>query len=44
MSEVNMWAIEDGCYAEGYQVICGVREDFSEAELVRAYCEANSDK
>ncbi|MBO7253456.1 MAG: ribonuclease HII [Oscillospiraceae bacterium] len=26
MSEVNMWAIEDGCYEEGYQVICGVDE------------------
>ena len=26
MSEVNMWAIEDECRAEGYTVICGVDE------------------
>lgn len=26
MSEVNMWAIEDECRAEGYAVICGVDE------------------
>ena len=26
MSEVNMWAIEDECCAEGYTVICGVDE------------------
>ena len=26
MSEVNMWAIEDGCFEEGYQIICGVDE------------------
>ena len=26
MSEVNMWAIEDACREEGYQVICGVDE------------------
>lgn len=26
MSEVNMWAIEDGCLEEGYQIICGVDE------------------
>ena len=26
MSEVNMWAIEESCYAEGYEVICGVDE------------------
>lgn len=26
MSEVNMWAIEDGCFAEGCQMICGVDE------------------
>ena len=26
MSEVNMWAIEEACYEEGYQVICGVDE------------------
>ena len=26
MSEVNMWAIEDGCFAEGYQIVCGVDE------------------
>ena len=26
MSEVNMWAIEDACRAEGYTVICGVDE------------------
>lgn len=26
MSEVNMWAIEDACRAEGYAVICGVDE------------------
>lgn len=26
MSEVNMWAIEEACWEEGYQVICGVDE------------------
>ena len=26
MSEVNMWEIETGCFAEGYQLICGVDE------------------
>jgi len=26
MSDVNMWAIEEACYEEGYQVICGVDE------------------
>ena len=26
MGEVNMWEIETGCFAEGYQVICGVDE------------------
>lgn len=26
MSEVNMWAIEDGCFDEGYRIICGVDE------------------
>ena len=26
MSEVNLWAIEDGCFAEGYSVACGVDE------------------
>ncbi|MGM9589388.1 MAG: ribonuclease HII [Faecousia sp.] len=26
MSEINMWAIEDGLYAEGINVICGVDE------------------
>ena len=26
MSEVNMWAIEDGCFAEGFKLICGVDE------------------
>ena len=26
MSEVNLWAIEDGCFAEGYSVVCGVDE------------------
>ena len=26
MSEINMWAIEDGCFDEGYQIICGVDE------------------
>ena len=26
MSEIDMWAIEDGCFAEGYRVICGVDE------------------
>ena len=26
MSEVNLWAIEDECRAEGYTVICGVDE------------------
>ena len=26
MSEVNMWAIEESCYADGYEVICGVDE------------------
>ena len=26
MSEVNLWAIEDACLEEGFQVICGVEE------------------
>ena len=26
MSEINMWEIEDGCFAEGYELICGVDE------------------
>ena len=26
MSEVNLWEIENGCFAEGYKVICGVDE------------------
>ena len=26
MSEVNMWEIENGCFAEGYKIICGVDE------------------
>ena len=26
MSEVNLWAIEDGCFAEGYSMVCGVDE------------------
>ncbi len=26
MSEVNMWEIEDSCYADGVNVICGVDE------------------
>lgn len=26
MSEKNMWQIEQACYAEGYQLICGVDE------------------
>lgn len=26
MSNINMWEIEDGCYAQGIQVICGVDE------------------
>lgn len=26
MSDVNLWAIEHGCWEEGYQVICGVDE------------------
>ena len=26
MSEMNMWEIEDSCYAQGYTVICGVDE------------------
>lgn len=26
MSEVNLWAIEDACLEEGFQVICGVDE------------------
>ena len=26
MSELNLWAIEDGCCAEGYSVVCGVDE------------------
>ena len=26
MSEINMWAIEDGCFDEGYQIVCGVDE------------------
>ena len=26
MSELNLWAIEDGCFEEGYSVVCGVVE------------------
>lgn len=26
MSEVNLWAIEDGCFVEGYSMVCGVDE------------------
>ena len=26
MSEIDLWAIEDGCFAEGYSVVCGVDE------------------
>lgn len=26
MSEVNLWEIENGCFAEGYNIICGVDE------------------
>ena len=26
MNEVNLWEIENGCFAEGYKVICGVDE------------------
>ncbi len=26
MSEVNMWEIENGCFAEGYSILCGVDE------------------
>ena len=26
MSEINLWAIEDACKAEGYRLICGVDE------------------
>ena len=26
MSEVNLWEIENGCFAEGYQIVCGVDE------------------
>ena len=26
MSEVNMWEIENTCFAEGYKIICGVDE------------------
>lgn len=26
MSEVDLWAIEDGCFAEGFQIVCGVDE------------------
>ena len=26
MSELNLWAVEDGCFAEGFQVVCGVDE------------------
>ena len=26
MSEVNMWAIEDACFAEGFAMVCGVDE------------------
>ena len=26
MSEVNLWAIEDGCFEERYSVVCGVDE------------------
>jgi ribonuclease HII len=26
MSEVNMWAIENGCFEKGYNLICGIDE------------------
>ena len=26
MSEVNMWEIENGCFTEGYNILCGVDE------------------
>ena len=26
MSEMNLWTIEDGCFAEGYSIVCGVDE------------------
>ena len=26
MSNVDMWAIEDGCFEEGYKIVCGVDE------------------
>ena len=26
MSEINMWEIENACFEEGYQIICGVDE------------------
>lgn len=26
MSEINMWEIEENCFAQGYRVICGVDE------------------
>ena len=26
MSEVNLWEIENSCFAEGHQIICGVDE------------------
>ena len=26
MSEINMWEIENGCFEEGYKIICGVDE------------------
>ena len=26
MSEVNMWEIENGCFADGYNILCGVDE------------------
>ena len=26
MSEINMWAIEEDCYADGFSCICGVDE------------------
>ena len=40
MSQVNMWEIEQHYLENGYQLICGKREKFSEAEIIKDFCKA----
>ena len=39
MSEVDLWAIEDGCFAEGFQIVCGV-DEAGRGPLVGPVCAA----